>query len=99
MKENCWELKKCGREQNGVKVNELGVCPAAIKIKINGLNSGENGGRCCWAVAGTYCDGKVQGTYAIKALDCMFCEFFQIVLREEVKTCSYTKIPDILKKL
>jgi hypothetical protein len=26
---NCWEVKKCGREPGGVKVKELGVCPAS----------------------------------------------------------------------
>ena len=50
-KQNCWEFKKCGREPGGVKTAELGVCPAATTEKANGLNSGRNGGRACWAIA------------------------------------------------
>jgi len=28
---NCWEYKKCGREPGGIKVHELGVCPATVE--------------------------------------------------------------------
>ena len=69
MKTNCWEFKVCGREPGGSKVNEFGVCPAAIDKKVNGIHDGINGGRCCWAVAGTLCGGVVQGTFSKKMLD------------------------------
>ena len=42
-KQNCWEVKKCGREPNGAKAVELGVCVAASEIKVNGIHSGKNG--------------------------------------------------------
>jgi len=99
MMKNCWQYKNCGREIGGSKVDEFGVCPASFESKVDGINSGDFGGRCCWVVAGTYCGGKIQGTLALKASDCMYCEFFQLVLREESKTYSYSKIPDILNKL
>ncbi len=77
--QNCWEFKKCGRE----KINKEGICPAAIEAKADSINRGLNGGRVCWAVAGTRCDGKVQGTYAQKLLTCLLCDFRQKVREEE----------------
>ncbi len=82
-KYNCWDFKKCGREPGGPKVRELGICPAAADESSDGLNGGKNGGRICWAIAGTFCDGKVQGTYAQKRLSCMLCEFYDLVKEEE----------------
>ncbi len=64
---NCWEAKKCGREANGSKVAELGVCPAYTK----------KAGDACWLVAGTFCGGEVQGTFADKEKNCMMCEFYK----------------------
>ena len=80
---NCWEVKKCGREPGGAKSAELGVCPSAIETRLDGVNNGKNAGRVCWALAGTLCGGKVQGTYAQKFLNCMECEFYKQVIREE----------------
>jgi len=81
--QNCWEIKKCGREPGGSKTHELGVCPAATAQSYNGLNSGKNAGRICWAVAGTFCGGKVQGTFAQKQATCMACDIFRTVRTEE----------------
>jgi hypothetical protein len=83
MKKNCWEVKDCGREPDGRNVPELGVCPAAEDSSSNGLNDGTNAGRICWAVAGTFCGGKKQGTFADKRLSCMGCEFYKMVTEEE----------------
>ena len=80
---NCWEFKKCGREPGGAKVAELGVCPAAAEVRVDGMNGGKNGGRTCWAVAGTFCGGKVQGTYAAKLLSCIECDFYDLVYEQE----------------
>ena len=82
-RQNCWEVLKCGREPGGIKSAELGVCPAAADASSNSLNGGKNGGRICWAVAGTFCGGKVQGTFAEKELSCMTCNFFKRVRDEE----------------
>jgi hypothetical protein len=83
MKQNCWEFKKCGREPGGAKVAEFGVCAAATEARVNGMNSGKNGGRACWAVTGTLCGGKVQGTFATKLSNCLACEFYKVVGEEE----------------
>ena len=53
--------------------------------RLNGINGGTNGGRSCWTVAGTFCFGEVQGTFARKLDDCMECEFFRVVAEEEEK--------------
>ncbi len=83
IRQNCWEYRKCGREPGGKLVPELGTCPAAVDISYNGINSGKNGGRICWAVAGTYCGGKIQGTYAEKRTSCMDCAFLKLVHTDE----------------
>lgn len=83
MKQNCWEFKNCGRNPGGAKVAEMGVCPAASTASSNGLNGGSNAGRICWAIAGTFCGGKVQGSFADKQASCLGCEFFKSVKGEE----------------
>ena len=40
-----------------------GVCPAPTRIAVDGTNNGYNAGRICWAIAGTFCEGEVQGTF------------------------------------
>jgi two-component system NtrC family sensor kinase len=57
----CWEYMKCGRDKDASL-----KCPAY-----------PNFGRVCWAVAGTFCEGKVQGTFAQKYEDCQKCEFYE----------------------
>lgn len=83
MKTNCWELKNCGREAGGTHAKDEGVCPAYTEDKLNGVHDGKNGGRACWMVAGTFCGGKVQGTFADKASSCMNCDFYKSVHEEE----------------
>lgn len=83
MKINCWEFKKCGREPGGDRTEEAGVCPAAVEVSCNGINSGKNAGRYCWTIAGTLCKGGVQGTFARKLSDCLRCDFFLAVNKQE----------------
>ena len=85
-KMNCWQFKNCGREPGGAKVRELGVCPAATTSCVDGIHEGTNGGRCCWVVAGTFCGGKVQGTYSAKLANCMVCDFYKLVVQEAGKS-------------
>lgn len=56
----CWEYMQCGRDKDSSI-----KCPAYPHF-----------GRACWAVAGTLCSGKIQGTFAQKIEDCRKCEFF-----------------------
>ena len=82
-RQNCWEYMKCGRQPGGDRAEELGVCPAARDDSYDGINCGKNAGRFCWAVAGTFCGGKVQGTFADKRESCLSCGFFNKVRAEE----------------
>ncbi len=82
-RKNCWEFKDCGREPGGKHVAELGVCPAATNEKAHGINSGKNGGRACWAIAGTLCNGNVEAGFADKFPNCFHCSFYNKVLSEE----------------
>ena len=83
IKTNCWEFKKCGREANGTKADELGVCPASSEKRLDGVHGGKNGGRSCWVVAGSMCGGEKQGTFAQKYKNCQGCDFYMTVKREE----------------
>lgn len=82
-KANCWEIKNCGREPGGRNTLERGICPAASNELYSGINRGRNGGRICWAIAGTFCGDKVQGDFAQKSVSCMSCEVFRLVKAEE----------------
>lgn len=94
---NCWEFFECGREPNGKKTRELGVCPAAAKTELDGVNNGTNGGRSCWAIAGTLCEGDVQGTYAQKLGNCLKCDFHAFVRGQQHGNYASTKkILDII---
>jgi len=63
---NCWEFKKCGREEGGLKSKELGVCPAYPDHRKH-----------CARITGTLCGGQVQGSFAMKLANCMNCGFYQ----------------------
>lgn len=80
---NCWEYKKCGRQSGGAKVIEFGVCSASSEKSTDGINSGVNGGRACWAIAGTLRGGGVQGTFVAQSGTCLNCDFYKLVLSEE----------------
>ncbi|MCX6151368.1 MAG: hypothetical protein NTX22_12630 [Ignavibacteriales bacterium] len=96
-KSNCWEIKNCGRQPGGVKVKDYRECPASTEVRLNGINSGQNGGRCCWPISGTFCGGKIQGTFAVKYGNCLECNFYKTVFCEEGK--QLVSVKDILAKL
>lgn len=96
-RENCWEVKNCGRQVGGDQVDALGECPASSAVSCHGINKGINGGRACWAIAGTMCGGKVQGLFAEKLKGCANCDFFHLVLKEEGENLA--TVQEIIKKL
>jgi eukaryotic-like serine/threonine-protein kinase len=83
VKLNCWEYKRCRREPGGARADELGACPAATDMTYDRVNGGRAAGRYCWAVAGTFCGGKVQGDQAQKMESCSQCDIYQTILHEE----------------
>jgi hypothetical protein len=80
---NCWEMKQCGREPGGSSVELLGICPAALDKRLEGVHGGNNAGRACWMIAGTYCQGKIQGVFAQKLGTCADCDFYKRVKIKE----------------
>ncbi len=94
---NCWEYKKCGREEGGVHTHDLGICPAAVEGKLDGVHGGRNGGRSCWVLAGTLCKGEIQGTFAQKYKNCEICDFYKMVKDEEFPKFMLAAL--LLKKL
>jgi hypothetical protein len=71
---NCWEFKECGREKGGAREQELGLCPAYPEY-----------GKSCARVAGTFCGGEVQGTFATKLPNCMQCDYYKSGHYEKAK--------------
>ena len=81
---NCWEFTNCGREKKSKDPNNpVPRCPAVTETSANGINGGENAGRICWAIAGTFCGDKVQGHLARDIPTCMLCDFFKKIKKEE----------------
>ena len=89
---NCWEFMRCKRQPGGAKAAKYGTCIAAKDTSYDGINSGENAGRICWAVAGTCCGGEVQGTFAEKRDSCTSCPFYRLVQEEEGTSSSAHKL-------
>ncbi len=83
---NCWEYMRCERQPGGRKAGELGICPVTVNEELDGAHGGIAAGRACWAVVGSFCGGKIQGTYAEKLKDCTKCEFMALVKSEEELT-------------
>ena len=94
---NCWEYIECGREPGGRRADRLGVCPTAVEQRADGINGGINGGRCCWAIAGSMCRSTSQGVYPKKLEICLECSFFKKVEREEGP--GFTFLKDVLDRL
>ena len=83
---------KCERQPGGKKAEALGLCPAAVDSSFNGINNGKNAGRICWAVAGTCCGGKVQGTFAEKRRSCVTCDFYKHVQTQDETSIANQKL-------
>lgn len=78
-------------------MHDLGICPVVLEKKLDGTHGGVNAGRACWVVAGTFCGGTVQGTFAKKYEHCENCDFHLAVQAEEGH--AYDLAILLLKKL
>ncbi len=94
---NCWEFKNCGREEGGVNTEEFGICPASQSMEFDEVNDGINGGRFCWVVEGTVCNGELQGNRMDKLKDCLNCDFLKTVNQEQGRDFALT-LKQILEK-
>ncbi len=77
-KQNCWDFKRCGRGPAGKN-----DCAAAKDRVFNGIHGGLNAGRACWVVAGSCGIGAASGTFAKQLKDCLRCDFFALVRKDE----------------
>jgi rubrerythrin len=93
---NCWEFKMCGRQPGGIHEGDCGSCPVTSEKGLDGVHGGIAAGRACWAVAGTMCRGKVQGTFAREIEQCEECDFYQKIRREE--NSSFLSSEELLSK-
>lgn len=96
---NCWDYKKCGRQAGGENALEFGVCPAFKEKRLDGVHGGDNAGRACWVVAGTYCGGEVQGTFAEKEHNCLACDFYRMVRKDEAAKGAFHMSPALVEML
>jgi hypothetical protein len=94
---NCWEFTGCRKETHGRYANVLGVCPAALESRLDGIHGGRNGGRACWVVPGTHCHGNIRKSFEQKIETCSQCGFYQAVKWEE--SVSFIQSGDLLLKL
>ncbi len=89
----------CERQPGGAKVEELGICPVTVHEGLNGAHGGIAAGRACWLVVGSFCGGRIQGTFAEKYKDCTKCAFMTLVQKEESLTVlGFSLTMDEIKK-
>jgi len=69
------KIKGCGRNEGGKNEKELGLCPAAADESFTALMGALTAAELV-GMAGTFCHGEVQGTFARKLQDCTLCNFF-----------------------
>jgi len=79
---NCWEYQGCGFGPNGDAAGNS-MCPSASAMSLDGHNGGKNGGRSCWVISGTLCDGSPSPDYENKLHICKKCAFHHRVAVEE----------------
>ncbi len=44
-----------------------------------------NGGKVCYLLAGTMCEGEIQGIYAIKIGSCRECDFYKDIVLDKFR--------------
>jgi len=76
----CWEIRGCGQAEGTSGGGKR--CPVPRTMALDGVNGGDNGGRCCWAVDGALCIGK-RPQDAGPADPCLRCSVLATVRREE----------------
>ncbi len=79
---NCWEFKKCGRQEGGENAGVLGGCPVCSAKEADGFNDGVNGGRGCAYIVGSFSPGVIDDVEQNKKADCSNCEFYHLLKRD-----------------
>ena len=66
------------------------ACPVCRAAKLHGTHGGVNGGRACWTIPHTKCDGSSQGTVGNKSATCIKCDFYNMVKEEEKESFQFS---------
>lgn len=82
-RKNCWEFVNCESGKKRMRFRKVPVCPVRNEKRLNGIHGGKNAGRACWVVAGTLCNGQVQGAFEEKCENCFACNFYRYVMNQE----------------
>ncbi len=80
---NCWAYNSCAIESHDSFFEEIDTCPSSTELCTNRVNDGTNGGRACWAIAGTFSGSESQCVCLGEMTSCRECDFYKIVQREE----------------
>jgi len=83
---NCWEFVGCGRGPDSPQ-----PCLAATDVHSDGINGGTNGGRLCWAVAGTL-SGSEELAPCAEETTCQACAFFHLVKSQQGPSFQLCKL-------
>jgi len=72
-KTDCWEFNSCDKKTE---------CPAFHESRTHNVHEGMNGGRSCWMILKSLCNGTEQSTIKDKYRNCSKCDFFHAVQQE-----------------
>ena len=70
------------RARGGNNAKKLGVCPAALPNKYDGVNNGKYGGRFCWVINKTT-DNAIVDNHAKKLWECIDCNVLKLIQIDE----------------
>jgi len=83
---NCWDFLGCDRGPDAHQ-----PCAVATDSASDGVNGGHNGGRLCWAIAGTLSGNEPLAACALEK-DCRECDFLHLVRSEEGDSFKLLKL-------
>lgn len=66
---------KCGKGPSENGNSKSSICPIATNTSAHALNGGINGGRICWIIAETCCNGEIKCSDLHRKDSCFQCEF------------------------
>lgn len=81
----------------GEHERDLGICPATVDKRLDGVHVGTNAKRACWILTGTMCSEKIQSSFPKKYENCEQCDFYKTLKGEQGP--SYELAIVLLKKL
>ncbi len=84
----CWEIKRCGREVGGARVDEYGVCPVSRMMSDHNGDVEEADVVLCWRETNTLCGVVYGGAGAVKMMHCSDCEYYKQAMSMLCGSCD-----------